>query len=228
MKKQTPRLIAVAMSLGLAAMLAATPLWAAPPVVSFEDQAVLVTGATPGGSVVVFGVSQGFNGFTGYYLEDDELLVDDDRDGAVQLELDLPLSKRRSMWAVVDLASGELVLSTPEGDAPARADNLSIDALNAERNEVTVPVQRWAYALWVRPGLEVDAGAWVSIVGDGGTTDADGMENRQVQATVASFEPVAPDDTGEALPPERLSEGDLLLIVSPETLAISTTRIPAE
>ena len=57
--------------------LAAVPAWAAAPAVTFEEQAVVASGVTPGGSVVVFGVSRGFNGFAGYFLRHDRVLTDD-------------------------------------------------------------------------------------------------------------------------------------------------------
>lgn len=216
-----PVLLAVAGAVAALAPAAA----AAPPEVSLEEHAVVVSGATPGGAVAVFGVSQGFNGFTEYYLLEDELLVDEDGDGAVRLELELPLSKRHSVWTVVDLASGELSLASSKGEAPI-ADPLPLDPLSAGGDEVTVAVQRWAYALWVRPGREAGAGAWVAIVGDGGASDGDGEENRQVRAAVSAFLPVPPAaPEGEGRPPERLASGDLVVVVDPETLAIRTTRL---
>jgi len=52
----------------------AVPAWSAPPSLSFEDRTVVASGLTPGASVAVFGVSRGFNGFTGYVLRHDEAL----------------------------------------------------------------------------------------------------------------------------------------------------------
>lgn len=211
----------------LLAIAIGAPASAAPPAVSFEEQAVVVSGATASGSVAVFGVSQGFNGFTAYYLEETALLVDEDGDGSVRLELDLPLSKVRSVWAAVDLATGELSLAAPKGEAP-RAEELPGDALGADRDRLTVAVQRWAYTLWVRPGREAGAGAWAAIVGDGGAADGDGLEDRQVQATVKSFQPVAAGKASALPAPEQMAGGDLVLVVDPETLAISTLRVAAE
>lgn len=218
----------LALQITIVLLAAALPAWSAPPEVSFEEQAVVVSGATPGGAVALFGVSQGFNGFTPYYLCDDGLLVDEDGDGAVRLELELPLSKLRSVWTAVDLASGELSLAAPEGGA-LTAHALPGDALSAEGDALTVAVERWAYALWVRPGREAGSGAWGAIVGDGGASDADGEENRQVRAAVSAFVPVRPAaPESEGGPPERLSSGDLVVVVDPETLAISTARLAGE
>lgn len=200
-----------------------SPALAAPPELRFEEQAVAVSGATPGGSVAIFGVSHGFNGFTSYFLRNDELLVDEDGDGSVRLALELPLSKVRSVWAAVDLASGELALAAP-GGAELFAGALPAGAVSAEGDEVTASVQRWAYALWVRPGRDAaaGAGAWGAIVGDGGESDADGLENREVRAAVAAFEPI---ESESERAPDRLASGDLVLIVDPETLAVSSTRL---
>lgn len=198
---------------------------AAPPELSFEDQAVLVAGATSGGTVAIFGVSQGFNGFTAYHLRNDELLVDEDGDGAVRIELELPLSRLRSVWAAVDLASGELSVAAPKGSELLTA-ALPEGSVRAEGDELTSPVQRWAYALWVRPGETADAGSWGAILGDGGEDDLDGVEDRQIRASVTTFVPIAPD-RGDR-PPERMAGGDLMLVVDPETLKISTTRLAGE
>lgn len=201
-----------------------SPASAAAPELTFDERSVTVSGATAGGSVAVFGVSHGFNGFTTYYLRNDELLVDEDGDGSVRMELELPLSSVRSVWAAVDMTSGELGLAAPER-AEVLAGEMPSGAVSAEGDDVTAPAQRWAYALWVRPGRNAGSGsgAWGAIVGDGGARDGDGLENREVRVSASSFAPI--DRESEERPPERLESGDLVLVVDPETLAVSSARL---
>lgn len=219
MEQRIARRIAAAMLLGSTAVLAAAPVWAEPPVLSFEEQAVVVA-VTPGGSVAVFGVSRGWNGFTGYYLRNDEVLFDEDGDGMVRLELELPLDRVQSVWTAVDLASGELALAAPEGSELHEVP-LPPEAVGPDGDRLTASAQRWAYALVVRPGLEAEAGVWGANLADGGPDDEDGLEDRSIQARLSSFVPTSAE---ESKPPERLAAGDVLVLVDPETLEIVATR----
>jgi hypothetical protein len=188
---------------------------------SFESQAVVVSGMTAGGEVAVFGVSRGFNGFTGYFLRHDEVVADADGDGVVRVDLELPLEAVRSAWAAVDLASGEVGIGVPEG-TELLVGALPRGAIGADGAFVTAPVRRWAHLLWVRPGREEGAGAWGAIVGDGGANDDDGAEDRSVRGRVESFTPIAP---GGSAPPAALADGDVVLVADPETLEITTARL---
>jgi len=169
----------------------------------------------------VFGVSRGFNGFTGYFLRRDEIVADTDGDGVVRLELELPLAQVRSVWAAVDVTSGELGVGVPEG-TELLASALPREAIGIDGAGLTVPVRRWAYLLWVRPGRAADAGVWGTIVGDGGAYDDDGVENRSIRGRVESFVAIAPRENA---PPARLADGDVVLMVDPETLEITTARL---
>jgi hypothetical protein len=200
--------------------LIAAPAWSAAPVVTFEEQAVVASGVTPGGVVAVFGASRGFNGFAGYFLRHDRVLADDDGDGAVRLELELPLSER-AVFAAVDLESGEVGLGAPEG-FELQAGALPAEAIGVDGGELTERRRR-VWALWVRPGAEASRGVWGANVGDGGATDGDGAEDGSVRALMSSF--VATETDGPAAP-ERLAAGDVVVVVDPETLEVSTLRLP--
>lgn len=208
--------------LGVAVVLAAAvPSWGAPPSLSFEASAVVVSGVTSGGSVAVMGVSRGFNGFTGYYLRTDEVLTDADGDGSVRLELELPLSEVFSVWAAVDVTTGELGLGAPEGTELVPASGLPAIAVSGDGTLLTAPVGRWAYTLWVRPG-QGGSGVWGAVVGDGGSGDEDGAEDGSVSARVSTF---AALDGAESAVPASLVTGDVVVVVDPETFAVETVRL---
>jgi hypothetical protein len=181
---------------------------------------VVVSGATPGGSVAVFGVSRGFNGFTPYLLRQDKVVTDGDGDGAVRLELERPLSAVHSVWTAADLTSGEVGVGAPAGtELLERA--LAAGAIAGDGAEVTTAVGRWAYALWVRPGADGASGVWIAVVGDGGAGDEDGAEDGSIRARLASFAPLGSEETPA---PERLAAGDWIVVVDPQTLEIATGR----
>ena len=59
----------------------------AKPVISFSPQAVAASGLTPGGKVVWFGVAREISQRTATLVRREEIVTDDDKDGAVRLEL---------------------------------------------------------------------------------------------------------------------------------------------
>lgn len=190
---------------------------APPPSIAFEESAVVVSGATPGGSLVVFGVSRGFNGFTGYVLRHDHV-VTTDRAGTARVELALPVALR-SVWSAVDVGTGGVGVATPEGFELRHAE-LPRERIGSDGRSL-VERRRSVDALWVRPGAS-GPGAWGARFGDGGTTDADGIEDRSIRALVSSFLPV---DAGGSPPPGRLAAGDVLVVIDSETLEIATARL---
>jgi len=218
MNLEVPRVVRVRLAAAAVVLtLGAVPAWSAPPSLSFEEQAVVISAATPDGPVAVFGVSRGFNGFTGYVLRHDEVLTAG-ADGVARLELEL--LPPRSAFAVIDLVTGEMGFGAPEGfellQRPLGPG--SIDANGAGLTEQ----RRWVYALWVRPQAAAGAGAWGAIVGDGGATDADGAEDGVVRAAVSSFVPI---EDGDSAPPERLAAGDVVVVIDPESLEVAAARL---
>jgi hypothetical protein len=197
----------------------ASPALAAEPTVSFEEQSVVVTGLPPGGEVSLFGISRGYDGLAGYELRHDALLTADG-EGTVRYELDLPVSLQ-SVWSAVDLSTGEVGLGVPEDGVLRLARSQS--AFDAERRTVT-ELRRFADIQWVRPGAREVAGVWGARLGDGAAGDEDGLEDLSIRAPVSAFAPVR---SGEESPvPDRLAPGDVVVVIDPQTLEISVTRLP--
>ena len=203
-----------ALAVGLV-LLAAAPLSATSPTVSFETEGVVARGITPRGQAVWFSVAREVSRRSTNVVPRRVLATDDDGDGTVRLELgqEVPL---RSIWFVVDLATGETGVATPEGfpllemDVPSRAIPAALNRLDLDR--------RLVYLLLVRPGV----GAWHLRIGDGGASDDDGEPDGTLRAALDSLAPV--QESGPP-PPEHFSPKDLLLIIDPERMESASVRI---
>jgi hypothetical protein len=152
---------------------AVTPAVAAPPVVSFEPQAVTAAGVTPKGRMVWFSVAREISRNAAKIVSRIEQVDDGDGDGKVRLDLARPVPLR-SIWFAVDLETGEAGVAAPEGfplleaTLPDQAIAAALDRLDLDR--------QFVYLLLVRPGV----GAWALRVGDGGSSD----EDRQPDGTL--------------------------------------------
>lgn len=186
----------------------AAPALAAPPILTFEPQAVAASGITPKGRVVWFSVAREISRRASSIVPHIEQAADDDGDGQVRFDLgqDVPV---RSIWFAVDLETGEAGVATPEdfplleAELPARAIPAALNRLDLER--------QFVYLVLVRPGV----GAWKLRVGDGGASDEDGEPDGTLRAALASLEGIGPSP---APPPERFSPKDLLLVIDPNRM----------
>ena len=184
------------------------PAAAAPPVLTFEPQAVIASGITPKGRVVWFSVAREISRRAATIVPRIELAVDDDGDGKVRLDLAREVP-RRSIWFAVDLETGEAGVAAPEefglqeAELPARAIPAALNRLDLER--------RFVYAVLVRPGV----GAWMLRAGDGGASDEDGEADGTLRATLSRFTGLGPSPLP---PPTRVSARDLLLVIDPNRM----------
>jgi hypothetical protein len=202
-------------SLAVGLVLLASPLSATPPEITFEPGAVVARGITSKGQAVWFSVAREISRRSIHVVPRHAVEVDDDGDGAVRLELEqeVPL---RSIWFVVDLATGETAVATPEGfpllemDLPGKAIPAALNRLDLER--------RFAYLLLVRPGV----GAWQLRIGDGGESDEDGEPDGTLRAALSSL---APLQEGGPPAPERFSPRDVLLVIDPGRMESAAVRI---
>jgi hypothetical protein len=192
---------------------------AALPVVQFEESSVTATGVTPGGAVVVFGVAKELRGFLVHQERIDAVLTAG-ADGVAVLARETPVPAQ-SVWAVVDLATGELALGAPEGSElreipfPAAALAADLRALQGRYESLDVLV--------VRPGAagSEGLGAWGLFVADGGERDGDGRQDRRLRASLSQLLPLGDSPA----PPESLVEGDVVVAVDSETLQVFAARL---
>lgn len=196
------------------------------PVVSFEEQAVRIEEATPNGRLVVFSIGKPrahLMPLTARF----EALVSADATGAASVELPRPMPVR-SVWAVVDVESGEYVLAAPEAfglrqvDFPGRGIGQTRRLLADERRFLDVLVVRPAAGLPAGADPAAETGAWTRTFGDGGEDDGDGAADGKLEAP---FDRLRPIGDSPALPPGELRPGDVVIGVDPLTLEVYASRL---
>ncbi len=189
---------------------------------TFSSNGVLVDGVSPDSELAVFAASRvGL----GYFVRVEvvrEVLVADEA-GHAEYRLPGELAPR-SVWAAVDLASGEFALAAPSIDGLSEdpfsagafftSDSGEVDRLRHDHRVIE--------ALVVRPSWDEEArGVWSLRLADGDpATDADGLFDRTVTLALGSLEPL---DGGP--PPSRFAVGDVVIMIDPDNLQVSAVRL---
>jgi hypothetical protein len=191
------------------------------PRVAFEAAAVVVSGIEPGARLALVGVGLATGGLLPGRIRFSELLVADALGEArLTSEHDVPTW---SVWAAVDVASGEVTVAAPEGgelrrrEVPPRALRAELDGLDDPR--------RFLEVLVVRPPATPDdgmSGAWVRSFGDGGEGDGDGATDGNVRVVPTLLEPLG-DSPAAA---ERFAPGDVIVAIDPDSLEVWTASVP--
>jgi hypothetical protein len=188
----------------------------AAPVITFEEEALVVAGASPNAAVAWIGVGRSHAGFTPQRLTLWQV-VDADATGTARLELGRPVPAE-SAFVAVDLTAGEMVVAAPPGtplrevDLPHQAVPAGLRTLEDRRSGLAV--------LWARPAADGTGTAWGGAVSDGSDLDGDGREDRGVEVQLDRLQPLG----ASPAPPETLAEGDVLVGVDLETLETYAVR----
>lgn len=193
----------------LLSLLAAIPASAAP-LVTFEAQSVVVSSLTPGAEVAYLSVAREPAGYSSSVVRREGRLQDEDHDGTVTIELGqaVPL---RSIWLVVEMATGLVLPATPEGYPLRQAEPGSDVALAVTAGATRLGAQgAISHVLVVRPG----GGAWVATWADGGTADEDGAGNRSILTGLDALEPLVDGPP----PPLELAAGDRILTIDSDAM----------
>jgi hypothetical protein len=198
-------------------ILAAAPL-AAQPAISFEPAAVVASGISPGGQVAWFGVARESEDHAAKIVRRETVAADDDRDGAVRLDLGREVP-RASIWVAVDLATGKAAIATPEGFPLRRIGLPGPGAVPGGTGPDRLELNRgYLELLVVRPGI----GVWGATVGDGGEMDDDGAYDGRVSVALAHLRA---DGTSPAAP-QSLGPGDLLVAIDPNEMEVAVSQLP--
>lgn len=185
--------------------------------VSFGDSSVHAEGLTSSGTAVVFAVARTRDGWL-RRISQFALPVAVDGTGLMSLELpeDVPLM---SIWAVADLATGEVGVGFPEGmeGFPLLEDDGSPMTVGQVVSGRILAGVAEADILVVRPGV----GAWRLHVGDGGLSDEDGSQNGALQVQLANMVPLV-EGSG---PLRGVRPGDSIVLIDPREMAYLAERV---
>jgi hypothetical protein len=184
----------------------------AAPVAELSDKELVVRNLTPGSAVALLAVAHEPAYYMMRVVARRELLKDDDKDGVVRYVPDHGVAFR-SIWIVVDVASGESAMTTPAGYEPVemyqrgagrgQAVQAIVNTLDIGREAVEI--------LLVRPG----EGAWFVTARDRGFSDQDGQANGRIRLNPRKLR--SPQGAyGEG--PHAMRNGDVVAMIDPDIL----------
>lgn len=208
-------------------ILCAIRLYADPPgtlTMTVNPSTVTISGATPHGKVVFFGVGRFVNQTTVTVRRLDKTVTDDDGDGIVTIDIGAPVPWK-SIFAAVDFSSGRYVLSTPNtGMFPLLPLLLDSKPLVADSQGVLRQIvvrHRVCEMLHVRPGV----GAWGQLLADGNKFDTDLTSNGRATANVAGGVGL-----GEGTPaaPSSFEPGDVVVLIDRQRMESWATTVGSQ
>ena len=184
-----------------------------PPTLRLGVNEIAVEGLTPDGSTVIFGLARRSHSYW-QTLERYAEIVTADGTGVAHWDAEETIPWK-SVWFIVDLASGEFTSGVPEGfvsdeiDFPGRGIGAALNVLDSEGESKEF--------LWVRPTV----GAWTLTALDGGRNDGDGATDRNIRADVSKFRPLG----SSPVPPDRFAPGDVLVGIDYRSLTFYAARL---
>jgi len=186
---------------------------------TLEARAVVASGLTPGDKLAWFSVAREATGFGSQIVRREGVLLDDDKDGTARIELAEPVPSR-SIWAAVDLKTGQYKLATPPGyllsEAQFPPDTVRPGA-SGKLDQLFSGGRDLVDFFVARPAV----GAWALTVWDGAGMDEDGPSNRQVSSAFGKMEPA-----GEGPPPpDGLKPGDVVIVIDPNAMEVQAARL---
>lgn len=178
--------------------------------IAVSELEVTVSGASAGGSVLVFGVVKRTGDYVQLIERHGEILTDSDADGVVSLTIAKGVPEHGA-WFAFDDSSKEWVAWPSDVLAPAPS-----GGEGGEGGEETETVWTTYVEAMI---LRAQSGAWVGAVGDGGPSDLDGLANGTIVIDPASLEALTGSNVPDA--PTTPSAGDLIVTVDPDGLVLT-------
>ncbi len=166
MKKQTVGFI-LAVFVAIQAHAANGPAGA--PKITFSGNTVQVSGVTPGGIVVIYGVAMLRVDYSNALIRFSKALTDDDHDGVVTYDIGRTIPPS-GVWIAVDVTNGQFAVAAPWRTLPA-AHALAQPFRRNAAGLVDTFSHDYATAemLYIHPG----GGVWVVSAVDNGRNDRD-------------------------------------------------------
>ncbi len=184
----------------------------------FTGEGVVASALEPGATAAVFSVSRESLPWSVRLVRWSELVADDDGDGSVEIRPERGVSQA-SVWAVVDLSTGELAIGGPEGSSArevafdgsrglARSPEGSLRRLKHDFESVELLV--------ARPG----EGAWTFAASEGGPRDRGVSSDGELEVDLSEADPVGQTESAF----DELRAGDVVLGVDPRALRFFAVR----
>jgi hypothetical protein len=219
MKMQTVlRIVAALLCIGTSMLAHATPALA----MTVASSTVTISGVTPHGKVVFFGVARFVDRTTVIVRRLDRIVSDDDGDGVVAIDIGQSVPWK-SVFAAVDFASGRYVLATPDASMfpllplPLGAAGLFKESEGTVKHIVVK--HHICEILIVRPNV----GAWGHIIAAGNKYDVT-PEAGHATANVAASPALGP---GIPPAPDHLEEGDVVVLIDRQRMQSWATAVGA-
>jgi hypothetical protein len=181
--------------------------------VQYAAKALTISGASSNGDVAVYGISH--VNYRGHEAITTQTSVERaDRGGAFTLQVTQP--SFRSIWLIVDLRSGEYLLSNPPGYRPRQ---LPVPTDGIDRQGRSLGNESPTADIFVaRRGV----GAWHSRVAQGSPENTD---SRKSHVTIG-IDHLAPVGSTPA-PSPLLAKGDVVMVFNPGFMEFWVTQITA-
>jgi hypothetical protein len=164
--------------------------------VEFNGKTITATGATPRGEVIFFGEAQEPGEYTMLTYSHYERFGNADASGMARVELATDIVTT-SVWAVVDIASGNYVVTPPAGGAKK---------------------SKSAPGGLLRPGV----GAWEASAAEAGEADEKGHGRGRIVTPIPALHAVRDPNLK---PISTLQGGDVVVIIEPQYLFFYATQV---
>jgi hypothetical protein len=179
------------------------------PALTFQATGLAVSGIEPGTTVYVYGIAREPKGSHTAVIRRETKLVDNDRDGRVEWDLQMPLPWR-SIWLAVELPSGRHTVGVPPQYRLATRVELTSDHL---KKDAAGEITQFGLAgsiiefVVVRPKA---AEIWGLTAVSGGPLDESGGSDK-VRVSALNLQPRS-GTTSDA--PKSLKKGDVLFMMT--------------
>jgi hypothetical protein len=178
-----------------------------------DEEAVVVSGATPGQQLVVYGIWHSEENYAGVITRRDDVLTAD-ASGGVRWAIPEGVSPR-SLWFAADLQTGAVAVTAPD-EFPLR--RVDVPATVVTRKDLIEALEiPFAYAeiLFLRPG----EGAWTLSANRGGSND---LKAKREAITVDPRVLRGLKSNGSG--PDKVKHGDVIIVIEPYGLRFFSVR----
>jgi hypothetical protein len=189
--------------------------------IGFDKEAVVISGVSPGGQAVVFGVAREVDDFVAKISRRHQV-VTADATGVARYDLGTAVPQP-SVWVAVDLATGAVATEAPGGASIVESDfRGNGPGMLASGLDGIADGRPLLDLLVVRPGQ----GVWYGLVGDGGPADEGEPNDGKVEISLAHLRSVGIGAAARVSSPAAFAGRDVVVAIDPLVLAVIVRSVP--